>query len=141
MKNQQLATKLKELRKALGYTQYDAAEALGVVRQTYSHYETGKRVPNSEILFKLAGLYKVSVDDLIQLVVDVDRDVSFDVPKPTASASELSAFIDYLNKPNNKRKCQFLSNREKELLFFYEQLSEKDKKEIVEIIKIKLKNG
>ena len=141
MASQKLSTKLKELRKALGYTQYDAAEALGVVRQTYSHYETGKRVPNSAVLFKLAGLYKVSVEDLMQLAVDVDRDVSFDAPKPTSSAVELSAFIDYLNEPSNKRKYQYLSNREKELLFFYEQLSEKDKKEIVEIIKIKLKNG
>ena len=89
----------------------------------------------------LAGLYKVSVEDLMQLAVDVDRDVSFDAPKPTSSAVELSAFIDYLNEPSNKRKYQYLSNREKELLFFYEQLSEKDKKEIVEIIKIKLNNG
>lgn len=38
MKNQRLAEKLKEVRKV-----YD-----------YSHYETGKRIPDHEALFKLA---------------------------------------------------------------------------------------
>ena len=43
MKNQLLPAKLKELRKAHGYTQDYVASALEIVRQTYSHYETGQR--------------------------------------------------------------------------------------------------
>lgn len=65
MKNQLLPTKLKELRKVYGFTQDYVASALGIARQTYSHYETGKRTPSSEALFKLAGLYDISVDDLM----------------------------------------------------------------------------
>jgi DNA-binding XRE family transcriptional regulator len=51
MKNNLLPQKLKELRKAHGYTQDYVASICDVARQTYSHYETGKRTPSSEILF------------------------------------------------------------------------------------------
>ena len=60
-----LSQHLIELRKLHNYTQDDVASSLGIVRQTYSHYETGKRTPSPEILFKLAGLYNISVDDLM----------------------------------------------------------------------------
>ena len=50
-----LATKLKELRKAHSYTQDYVAETLGIVRQTYSHYETGKRT-RSFLLLLLTDL-------------------------------------------------------------------------------------
>ena len=56
MKNKLLPQKLKELRKVNNYTQDYVAEVLGVVRQTYSHYETGKRTPDAEAFYKLAGL-------------------------------------------------------------------------------------
>ncbi|MCR4657500.1 MAG: helix-turn-helix domain-containing protein [Lachnospiraceae bacterium] len=140
MTSQRLPAKLKELRKAFSYTQYDVAAALGVVRQTYSHYETGKRSPSPEVLFKLAGLYHISVEDLLQLTVDVDRNISFDAPSPTKTGKELSVFLEYLGDPYNKKRLQFLSYEEKELLYYFGQLSDKDKIEIIEITKIKLRN-
>ena len=54
MSNEKLAQKLRELRKVNNYTQDYVAEVLGVVRQTYSHYETGKRTPDTNALYKLA---------------------------------------------------------------------------------------
>ena len=74
MKNKLLPQKLKELRKVNNYTQDYVAEVLGVVRQTYSHYETGKRTPDAEAFYKLAGLYNISVDDLLHLTIDIDRE-------------------------------------------------------------------
>ena len=50
MSNEKLAQKLRELRKVNNYTQDYVAEVLGVVRQTYSHYETGKRTPDTNAL-------------------------------------------------------------------------------------------
>ena len=47
MNNRLIAAKLKELRKLHNYTQDYVASALVIVRQSYSHYETGKRTPNS----------------------------------------------------------------------------------------------
>lgn len=137
MQNNLLAKRLKELRKAHGYTQDYVAEFLGLVRQTYSHYETGKRSPNPEILFKLAGLYSISVDDLMQLTITLDRNIYYDAPAPTQSSKDLEEFLNFLNNPKNEKKYKLFSNLEKELLFYFEQLSESDKLEIIEIEKIK----
>lgn len=51
MKERLLPEKLKELRKVHGYTQDYVAAALGIVRQTYSHYEAadGHQAPTHSI--------------------------------------------------------------------------------------------
>jgi len=141
MKNTLLAEKIKKLRKAHGYTQDDVAVALGIARQTYSHYETGKRSLNSEILFKLAGLYNVSVDDLLQLAINLDRNIYYDAPAPTPSSETLAEFLEYFNNPSNQKKYQHCTTLEKEVLFYFEKLSEADKKEIIEFTKIKARKN
>ena len=104
MKNKLLPQKLKELRKVNNYTQDYVAEVLGVVRQTYSHYETGKRTPDAEAFYKLAGLYNISVDDLLHLTIDIDREESYDAPAPTQASTDLSEFLEFFNDPSNKKK-------------------------------------
>ena len=99
MNRELLSQKLKELRIVNNYTQDYVAAALGVVRQTYSHYETGRRVPDAEVLYKLSGLYNISVDDLLHITMDVDRDESYDAPVPSASSTEL--FIMNLRTARN----------------------------------------
>ena len=130
MKNKLLPQKLKELRKVNNYTQDYVAEVLGVVRQTYSHYETGKRTPDAEAFYKLAGLYNISVDDLLHLTIDIDREESYDAPAPTQASSDLSEFLEFFNDPSN-------TNLERELLFYFDKISDEDKKEIIEFTKIK----
>ncbi|MBR5180143.1 MAG: helix-turn-helix transcriptional regulator [Lachnospiraceae bacterium] len=137
MKSTLLSKRLKELRKVNNYTQDYVASALGVVRQTYSHYETGKRTPNSEVLYKLSGLYGISVNDLIQLSFEIDRDIYYDAPGPTQSSDDLAAFLDFFNNPKNQKKFQNNTNLEKELLYYFEKISHEDKKEIIEFTKIK----
>ncbi len=140
MKTKLLSEKLKELRKLHNYNQEDVAVVLGVARQTYSHYETGKRTPSTEVLYKLAGLYNVSMNDLAQLTLEIDRDVNFDAPPTTESGDELSQFLDYFSNPRNQKKYQFHTAQEKQLLYYFEKLSEKDKDEIIEFTKIKARN-
>lgn len=137
MKNPLLATRLRELRKAHSYTQDYVASALDIVRQTYSHYETGQRTPNSETLFKLAGLYNISVDDLMQLSVELDPNIHYDAPSPTQSSEDLAVYLAYFNNPNNQKKYQLCTNLEKELLYYFERISDEDKREIIEFTKIK----
>lgn len=132
-----LPQKLKELRKANGYTQDYVASFLGVVRQTYSHYETGLRTPGPETLYKLAGLYNVSIEDLMQLVISLDQSIYYDAPTGTQSGKELTEFLDYLNQPGNYQRLRFLSCQEKEFLFYFEQISSEDKQEMIEFAKIK----
>lgn len=137
MDNNKLAKELRALRKANQYTQDYVASFLGIVRQTYSHYENGLRTPNYETLYKLAGLYNISIDDLLHLSVELDESIYYDAPLPTQSSQELSAYLDYLNNPKNKKKFQFHTNLEKEMLYYFKQLSEEDKCEIIAFSKIK----
>lgn len=137
MKERLLPEKLKELRKVHGYTQDYVAAALGIVRQTYSHYEAGRRTPSTDTLYKLAGLYEISVEDLMQLTIELDRNIYYDAPAPTQSSEDLAGFLEYFNNPKNKKKYQLFSNFEKELLYYFEKISEDDKKELIEIAKIK----
>ncbi len=139
LKNPLLAKKLKELRIAHSYTQDYVASILDIARQTYSHYETGKRTPSSEILFKLAGLYHISISDLMQISINVDRVLFYDIPAPTSSSENLSNFLEYCNNPTNQKKYQYHSILEKELLYYFEKISDDDKREMIEFIKIKAK--
>ena len=56
---------IKSLRKGHGLTQAQVAECLGLERSTYAYYEGG-RVPGVEILLRLCGLYKISLEQLVR---------------------------------------------------------------------------
>jgi len=60
-----LSYNLRNLRIIYGYTQEDVSTHLNIERQTYNHYETGKRTPALEIIIELAQFYQVTTDDLI----------------------------------------------------------------------------
>ncbi|WPQ68399.1 helix-turn-helix domain-containing protein [Weissella paramesenteroides] len=57
--------RLKELRKAKGMQQQEAAKELNIPGSTYSHYELNEREPRIDVLIKLADYFDVSVDYLI----------------------------------------------------------------------------
>lgn len=52
------ATRIKELRKANGYTQVTLAEALGVSKGTVAMWETGKRAPGYEVINLLSDMFE-----------------------------------------------------------------------------------
>lgn len=52
-------------RKALKKTQQEIADYLGISRQAYSNYETGKREPDYETLLKLGEYLDCSIDYLL----------------------------------------------------------------------------
>lgn len=141
MKSSLLSQRIKELRKVYNYTQDYVAEVLGITRQTYSHYETGRRSPSADTIFKLAALYNISVDDLLRLSVVLDKDVFYEAPIPTQSSDNLASYLSFFNDPKNQKKYLHHSNLEKELLYYFHIISEKDKRELIEIAKIKTKNN
>lgn len=141
MNNDFIPKRLKELRKSHNYTQDYVASSIGTVRQTYSGYETGVRTPSAQVIYKLAGLYKISVDDLLSITLNVDRDEFYDAPEKTITGHMLNQYLDFLNDPVNKNKYANLSSDEKELLYRFNLLSEDDKYEISEIINIKLRRN
>ena len=103
MKSSLLSQRIKELRKVYNYTQDYVAEVLGITRQTYSHYETGRRTPSADTIFKLAALYNISVDDLLRLSVVLDKDVFYEAPIPTQSSDNLASYLSFFNDPKNQK--------------------------------------
>ncbi|MDE5896503.1 MAG: helix-turn-helix transcriptional regulator [Clostridia bacterium] len=61
-----LSKNLRTLRKQCGYTQKEVAEKLEIRHQSYAAYENGITVPTLQNFIKLARLYDVSLDELLE---------------------------------------------------------------------------
>ena len=61
-----LSKNLRDLRKQYGYTQTYVAEQIGIAYQSYQAYEWGVTVPTLQNFIKLAKLYNVSYEDLLE---------------------------------------------------------------------------
>jgi transcriptional regulator with XRE-family HTH domain len=139
MKNELLAKRLKDLRKASNYTQEYVASYLNIGRQAYSHYETGRNTPGSETLYSIATLYSIPYQSLVELLVSGNHSYSYEMPPfQNSIVNDLSDFLDYMNHPMNEKKLKLLSVKEKELLYYFEKLSIKDQGDILDFIKIKV---
>lgn len=62
----EIGRKIKQARTNAGLTQEQAAEVLGVSRQTVSNWETGKTWPDIVSVVKMSDLYSVSLDCLLK---------------------------------------------------------------------------
>ena len=56
---------IKSLRVAMGKTQKEVAEAVGLTQFTYSNYESGKTQPDFDMLIRLADYFHTTVDALL----------------------------------------------------------------------------
>ena len=66
-----LGSSLSEARKKKGLSQEAVAEKLGVSRQTISKWETDETLPDIRQSKRMAALYKLSLDQLIDFDLDV----------------------------------------------------------------------
>ena len=57
---------IKEIRKKEGLTQEELALKLSVTRQAVSNWETGKNLPDIEILINISSVFNISLDQLIK---------------------------------------------------------------------------
>lgn len=112
MKNNHLGIRLKVLRKSHNYTQEYVASYLNVIRQSYSHYETGRTFPSIETLQKLAELYRVPLDAFLSSSLHPDDDAHF-------------------------KACYDISAKELQLLTSFRKLSYQDQEDILAFIKVK----
>jgi len=65
-----MKNRLRELRAAKEWSQSDLADRLGVSRQTVNAIETEKYDPSLPLAFKVARLFKMSIEE----VFETDRD-------------------------------------------------------------------
>jgi Zn-dependent peptidase ImmA (M78 family)/DNA-binding XRE family transcriptional regulator len=97
--NEQLAA----ARELLGYSQDDAARAVGVSRAMISYWESARRTPNDRQLTALARLYRVPVStllsdepvaptvDLAQMMLRTDADM------PSVAIPGVREFVEFLD--------------------------------------------
>ena len=74
--------RLKQLRKDLGITQKQTAEAINTTEQNYQRYERGCQQPTLPVLIALADYFNVSIDYLVGRtdcpdIVTKDKDGNF----------------------------------------------------------------
>lgn len=60
-----LQENLSRLRAYYGFSQEEIAEKVGISRQAYARWESGRAVPDVEKCLKLAEIYGVSLDSLV----------------------------------------------------------------------------
>jgi transcriptional regulator with XRE-family HTH domain len=66
----EIADKLVNLRKNHNLSQEDLAEKLGISRQAVSKWERAESSPDTDNLIKLATLYSISLDKLLNISVE-----------------------------------------------------------------------
>lgn len=130
---------LKNLRKSHDYTQEFVASYLCISRQAYSHYETGRAVPTNDTCYKIANLYSISPNKIIELSL---QSVNLTEKKASDNATnDFDGFLEYSSEQENYKKLRYLNHKEKELIYYFNNISVYDQEEILEILKIKLKRN
>lgn len=90
-------SKLKELRVQSGLTQKQLSEQLGVTKSVISFYERSERTPSPDVLRKLATVFHVSSDFLL----DLDKVKRLDLSGLTDDDIQLvSMLADALRRKN-----------------------------------------
>ncbi len=62
-----MKNRLRELRAARAWSQSDLADQLGVSRQTVNAIETEKYDPSLPLAFKVARLFKTSIEEIFEM--------------------------------------------------------------------------
>ncbi len=60
-----IGTNIRELRKSKGWTQVELAQKLNMTQQAITAYERGKKRPPVDKLPDIAGLFGVTIEDII----------------------------------------------------------------------------
>lgn len=118
-----LGKNLKKLRYQCGLTQKQVADLLAVDRSTYTYYETGRTRPDVGMIVKIAKVYKVSCDELLDY-------------KPENGGSGATVMHSEQTEYNILRKalsiCD-LDRQEQDLILVYRQLDDTDRGEILHL--------
>ncbi len=128
-----ITRKITELRHSVGYTQSFIADYLGISRQTYSHYETGRIHPNLDTLCRLAKLYDFPIETLLSLVIPESYAKSV---SQTSPVNEMDEYLAFANALKNKIRYKGCTVMEKKLLYTFQKLGSKEQKQLIQIAKV-----
>lgn len=141
-----LPLKLIELRKKHNYTQEYVSSYIHISRGGYSQYETGKRVPSSESLLKLAELYNISINQLINPhIISVSDNLLSDSSAAYPATNSIDVYklkdlgILLLNS-SPTLDIQSITQNDINFLSNYKRLSPQDQEDIRLFVSCKYKN-
>ena len=100
-------SKMIKLRKIKGLTQESFALEVGVSRQSVYKWESGQSYPDVEKLLKIARTFGVTVDDMLNDEMDVDRQ---GVMRP---ATEVAAEEERIAREKEERRRRRAENKAK----------------------------
>lgn len=115
-----LSEQLKIIRRANKFTQQGLADAIGIERSTYASYETGRNKPDVNLLSKIAKVFDVSSD----YILEIDTTVPLNVEDISVKCK----------KKSGNKLVSTLSKEEKSVLAKYRLLSDSKKTELVDFL-------
>ncbi len=89
--NELFSKNIKYLRRKMNLKQEELAEQLFVTPQAISKWETSKSVPNIQMLITISKLFKISVDELLN--VDLENNIDNEKEKDIEMAMDLTSSI------------------------------------------------
>lgn len=132
-RRQTLPEYIKMLRVSNHYRQSYVASCLNISRQAYSHYETGRIRPPVRVLYGIASLYGIPMDNLLSRMV--------------SGGCETENRTRDGNRPENEKNLKMSSLKEEgnsnaEILFlsYFRNLTGKEQEDILSIMKLKIKD-
>lgn len=103
---------LKELREKNGYTQHRLGELLHISKNSISHYELGKSMPDISILVEMTDIFDVSLDYLLGLTdFNLSKDLlnkSFDKTTKVGGVIESILRLDKEHKSDMLRLLRYI---------------------------------
>lgn len=108
---------LKKLRKDSGYSQSAISDYLEINRSTYTKYELG-RIPDAVIIAKLAKLYGVSADSIVESCLEDPPELG---SIATLSASDKENAVCILSKDELLLVRYYRDSIRKDAIFDYAQ--------------------
>ena len=96
--------RLKELRKAHGYTQTELGTMINVGKSTISQYESGTRQPDIDILVKLSQIFNCSIESMLGVSEKKSKYVAVYsvLESGDYQESDILALLDFLDRAKNK---------------------------------------
>ncbi len=102
------------------------ASSLNIIRQTYSHYETGRIIPPVDSLYNLAMLYHISSESCLAMQWRI-----------CLLRRMASRHFTSISSAGCAPATPVISPQDSELLSYYHQLDLRDQEDILDFIKLK----
>lgn len=119
--------RLKELRKEHGYTIEQFADMVGISKSTLGYYENDKRMPDIEILARIANVLNVNADYLIgRTNTTAQKGKMKTVCEFTGLSDSAAEFLAQLVKDRDYEKLSVINHLFQELCEDYEFYSGED---------------